>query len=184
MTDHGISHARGKQFLYDEGLHVPLVIAGPGVDADRTRTDLVEHIDIAALSLGLAGIPIPDYMQGRSFKSICTTGDEPEDWKKEAYYRYWMHMAHHDNPAHYGIRTREYKLIFFYGLPLDAPGARPRATPAYWELYDLKKDPREMNNIYGDPEYAEVVKKMRAALPKGAKPLSPVVRVKKDKKKK
>ena len=64
--------------------------------------------------------------------------------------------APHDNPAHYGIRTPEHKLIFFYGLPLDAPGARPEPTPAYWELYDLRKDPEEMNNVYGDPEYAEV----------------------------
>ena len=65
MTDHGISHARGKQFLYDEGIHVPLVIAGPGVEPGQTRTDLVEHIDIGPLSLGLAGIEVPGYMQGR-----------------------------------------------------------------------------------------------------------------------
>ena len=60
MTDHGISHARGKQFLYEEGLHVPLIIAGPGIEGGQVRRDLVEHIDIAALSLGLAGIPVPD----------------------------------------------------------------------------------------------------------------------------
>ena len=59
MTDHGISHARGKQFLYDEGLHVPLVIAGPGIAAGEVRDDLVEHIDITATSLALAGIEIP-----------------------------------------------------------------------------------------------------------------------------
>ena len=59
MTDHGISHARGKQFLYDEGLHVPLVIGGPGIEPGEVREDLVEHIDIAALSLGLARIEIP-----------------------------------------------------------------------------------------------------------------------------
>ena len=65
MTDHGISHARGKQFMYDEGLHVPLVISGPGIKAGTVREDLVEHIDIAALSLAAAGIPIPNYMQGK-----------------------------------------------------------------------------------------------------------------------
>ncbi|MEM9587430.1 MAG: sulfatase, partial [Planctomycetota bacterium] len=64
FTDHGISHARGKQFLYDEGTHIPLVICGPGVDAHQLRSDLVEHIDIAALSLAYAGIPIPRSMQG------------------------------------------------------------------------------------------------------------------------
>ena len=66
FTDHGISHARGKQFLYDEGTHIPLVISGPGVKADQKRTDLVEHIDVAALSLAAAGIDIPKKMQGQN----------------------------------------------------------------------------------------------------------------------
>lgn len=65
FTDHGISHARGKQFLYDEGTHIPLVIRGPGVNSGQTRTDLVQHIDIAALSLAAAGIDIPETMQGQ-----------------------------------------------------------------------------------------------------------------------
>jgi arylsulfatase A-like enzyme len=73
-------------------------------------------------------------------------------------------MAHHDNPAHYGIRTKGYKLIFFYGLPLDVRGAVKRPTTPYWELYDLRKDPHEMNNVYGDPAYAEVVGKLKAEL--------------------
>ncbi|XZE32564.1 sulfatase family protein [Pirellulaceae bacterium SH501] len=64
MTDHGISHARGKQFLYNEGTHVPLVIRGPGVAAGAIREDLVEHIDLAATSLRAAGIPLPGSMQG------------------------------------------------------------------------------------------------------------------------
>ena len=66
FTDHGLSHARGKQFLYDEGTHVPLVIRGPNVRAGRVRTDLVEHIDVAALSLAAAGISVPDWMQGQN----------------------------------------------------------------------------------------------------------------------
>ena len=66
FTDHGISHARGKQFLYDEGTHIPLVISGPGIPQGQSRHDLVESIDIAALSLVAAGIPIPDVMQGKN----------------------------------------------------------------------------------------------------------------------
>ena len=65
FTDHGISHARGKQFLYDEGTHIPLVVRGPLVQGDCVRADLVEHIDIAALSLGAAGLDVPDWMQGQ-----------------------------------------------------------------------------------------------------------------------
>lgn len=65
MTDHGISHARGKQFLYDEGTHIPLVVRGPGIAAGARRNDLVEHIDLAALSLAAAGIALPPAMQGQ-----------------------------------------------------------------------------------------------------------------------
>ncbi|MDZ4688347.1 MAG: sulfatase [Planctomycetaceae bacterium] len=66
MTDHGISHARGKQFLYDEGTHVPLVVRGPGIAKGAVRNDLVQHIDLAAISLAAAEIAIPKSMQGRN----------------------------------------------------------------------------------------------------------------------
>ncbi|MEQ1859190.1 MAG: sulfatase [Chthoniobacteraceae bacterium] len=65
MTDHGISHARGKQFLYDEGTHVPLVVRGRGIAKGKVRDDLVEHIDLAAISLGAAGVSLPKAMQAR-----------------------------------------------------------------------------------------------------------------------
>src|SRR5262245_36572065 len=65
MTDHGISHAREKQFLYDGGIHVPFIVRGPGVARGVTRDDLIEHIDMAAISLGLAGLEVPPWMQGR-----------------------------------------------------------------------------------------------------------------------
>ena len=66
MTDHGISHARGKQFLYNEGTHVPLIVRGPGIEKAKERLDLVEHIDVAAISLAAAGIEIPKAMQARN----------------------------------------------------------------------------------------------------------------------
>ncbi len=66
MTDHGISHARGKQFLYNEGTHVPVVVRGPGVAKGAVRDDLIEHIDLATLSLAAAGIPLPPTMYGRN----------------------------------------------------------------------------------------------------------------------
>ncbi|MCA9215803.1 MAG: DUF4976 domain-containing protein, partial [Planctomycetales bacterium] len=75
-----------------------------------------------------------------------------------------MHMAHHDNPAHYGVRTKTHKLIFFYGLPLDAKGAQPEPTSAHWELYDLQKDPHEMNNVYGQADYAHVTTELKSKL--------------------
>lgn len=66
ITDHGISHARGKQFLYNEGTHIPFIVRGPGIEKGRTRTDLIEHIDMAAISLAAAGIEIPKGMQARN----------------------------------------------------------------------------------------------------------------------
>ena len=123
----------------------------------------------------LAGGTVPEYMQGESFTSILETGMEPEGWKQETYYRYWMHMAHkHANPAHFGIRTKEYKLIFFYGIYYKDHGKQESfsgwgnrytyRTPPGWEFYDLKKDPFEMDNRYGDPAYASVVQDLKIRL--------------------
>jgi arylsulfatase A-like enzyme len=79
FTDHGISHARGKQFLYDEGTHIPLIIRGPGIPKGKKRNDLVEHIDMAALSLAAAGIKIPKMMEGTDIL-------DPDHQPKEAVY--------------------------------------------------------------------------------------------------
>jgi len=73
-------------------------------------------------------------------------------------------MAHHDNPAHYGVRTDRYKLIFFYGLALDAAGAVDVKTQPGWELYDLKEDPTESRNVYGKPEFADVTRQIKQQL--------------------
>lgn len=73
-------------------------------------------------------------------------------------------MAHHDNPAHYGIRTKDFKLIFFYGLPLDAPGALQQPTQPGWESYDLRNDPHETKNIYADPAHAATVRGLKTRL--------------------
>ena len=66
LTDHGISQARGKQFLYEEGIHIPFVAWGPGIPAGTIREDFIAHIDLGATSLHLAGIDVPDWMQGRA----------------------------------------------------------------------------------------------------------------------
>lgn len=110
--------------------------------------------------LAFAGVKTPGYMEGKSFKSICETGKEPNGWKQAAYYRYWMHMAHHDNPGHLGIRTKQYKLIYYYGA--DYTGSKQ--TPPAWELYNLENDPHETVNHYHNPEYAPVVDKLKAQL--------------------
>ena len=75
-----------------------------------------------------------------------------------------MNYAHHDVPAHFGVRTRDFKLIFFYGLPLDAPGAKTADTQPGWELYDLRADPGESRNVYGDAAYADIANELKTEL--------------------
>lgn len=75
-----------------------------------------------------------------------------------------MPLAHFNIPAHYGVRTERYKLIYYYGEALGSRGAIDHSTPPEWELFDLEKDPHEMRNIYADPAYAEVVVELKAEL--------------------
>jgi arylsulfatase A-like enzyme len=153
-----------KRWMYEESLRMPLLVRYPRLINPGSRSSaIVNNTDFAPTLLDLAGMKTPDYMQGRSFVPILR-GTTPPGWRSATYYRYWMHMMHHDNPAHYGIRTGDFKLIFFYGLPLNAPGAVNKPTQPGWELYDLRKDPHEMNNVYGRPEYAEVARKLKQDL--------------------
>ncbi|MCF7847638.1 MAG: sulfatase [Kiritimatiellales bacterium] len=151
-----------KRWGYEEGMRMPFLVRYPKTIKAGSRSDaIVENVDYGPTMLAFAGVPTPSYMQGRSFKSIIETGKEPDDWKQAAYYRYWMHMAHHDNPAHIGMRTKRYKLLFFYGA---AEKSGTPDTPPGWELYDLKNDPAEMNNVYDNPEYASVVAKLKGEM--------------------
>ena len=184
MTDHGISHIRGKQFMYDEGLHVPLVIAGPGINGGQVREDLVEHIDIAAVSLAYAGIEIPRYMQAQN---IMAEAYKPRKAVFAARDRCDETVEHLRS-----VRTHEYKYIrnYLYQRPHLQPNAykdgksimksfkeagvngklnkvqtsllnptRPRE-----ELYSLSNDPHEIRNLVDDPAYADVLKEMRKLL--------------------
>jgi arylsulfatase A-like enzyme len=150
-----------KRWMYEESMRMPFLVRYPGSIKAGTHTDaIIENVDFAPTMLAFAGVPTPDYMQGRSFKSICETGQEPKGWKQAAYYRYWMHMAHHDNPGHVGIRTKTHKLIFYYGANYQGQAQ----TPPGWELYNLKSDPHETINQYDNPEYAPLVKTLKRQL--------------------
>lgn len=154
-----------KRWMYEESLRVPFLVRYPGAVKAGTKVDaIINNTDFAPTLLDFAGVKTPESMQGRSFKSMLEGEPTPTDWRTATYYRYWMHMTHHDNPAHLGIRTKDYKLIYFYGDPLDAEGALKRKTPPHWELYDLKADPHEMANRINDPNYADVVKTLKAEL--------------------
>ena len=150
-----------KRWMYEESMRMPFLIRYPAKIKAGSRTDaVVGNVDYAPTILDFAGVKKPLYMQGHSFKSICETGNEPENWTNEAYYRYWMHMAHHDNPGHVGIRTKQFKLIYYYGA--DYQGINQ--TPPAWELYDMKRDPHELNNLYDDPSYRDKMKDLKKRL--------------------
>ncbi len=152
-----------KRWMYEEAMRMPFLVRYPKTIRAGSRTDaIVENVDYGPTMLAFAGVQTPEIMQGRSFKEICETGKEPAGWKQEAYYRYWMHMAHHDNPGHVGIRTKAHKLIFYYGC--DYKGQK--RTPPGWELYDLRYDPTEVVNQYDNPEYAKLARALKARLAK------------------
>ncbi|MBK3517508.1 sulfatase family protein [Carboxylicivirga marina] len=167
-----------KRWMYEESLRMPFLVRYPEMIKAGTRTDaIINNADFAPTIIDLAGGKAPEYMQGESFVDILPEGKEPEGWKQATYYRYWMHMAHkHSNPAHFGIRTKDYKLILFYGLDYMKRGKKPKGfshnpasmsafqTPLAWEFYDLKKDPKEMDNRYDDPAYADVISSLKQQL--------------------
>jgi len=170
-----------KRWMYEESMRMPFLVRYPKKIKAGSRVDaMVNNTDFAPTLINMGGGKTPDYMQGSSFDKILETGEEPEDWKKETYYRYWMHMAHnHNNPAHFGIRTKDYKLIFFYGRDYNTErnveaqewAHNPESmsyfnTPPAWEFYDLKNDSKEMDNLYGDENYADVISDLKIRLKK------------------
>jgi arylsulfatase A-like enzyme len=141
-----------KRFIYDESFKTPLLVRWPGrVPAGVTNTQMVQNLDFAPTFLEAAGIDVPADMQGESLMPLLK--GEGDNWKREAvYYHYYEYPAVHMVKRHYGIVTEEYKLAHFY-YDVDE-----------WELYDRLKDPGEMNNVYDDPAYAEVVAKLKKDL--------------------
>ncbi len=161
LGDHGWYD---KRFMYEESLRMPFLIRYPReVAPGGVNGDMILNVDFPATFLDCAGVDAPPSFQGRSFRSLLR-GETPADWQTSMYYRYWMHGAHHNVCAHYGVRTLRYKLIYYYGDPLGQEGAvGPKEQPE-WELFDLERDPCEMNNVYSDPAYAEVIASLKAEL--------------------
>lgn len=154
-----------KRWIFEEAFRMPFIARLPGRIPAGSATDaLCANIDFAPTLLDLAKLPVPSAMQGKSFLDILETGKQPKNWRESVYYRYWMHLNGHHIPGHFGVRTDRYKLIFFHGLPLGASGAVDKQTPAGWELYDLQNDPKETNNVYNNPEYNAVSKKLKVEL--------------------
>lgn len=161
LGDHGWYD---KRFMYEESLRMPLVIRYPEkINKGTILDEMVLNLDFAQTLLDAAGIKPPDFMQGKSFMPVLG-GNTPDDWRTSMYYRYWMHLAHHNVAAHYGIRTRKHKLIYYYGKALGTTGSIGEDTPVEWELFNLEKDPAEMINVYDNPEYFDIREELKKEL--------------------
>ena len=127
LGDHGYFD---KRFMYEESLRMPFLLRYPGVvKPGSVNRDMILNLDFAETFLDFAGAKPPAEMQGRSFRPILE-GHTPRDWRQSMYYRYWMHLADHGVPAHYGVRTKQWKLIYYYGKALGTSGAIDRDTDA------------------------------------------------------
>ncbi len=148
LGEHGWFDTR---WIYEESLHTPLVVRWPGVVKPGTEnTDLVSNLDFAETFLDIAGVPIPDDMQGKSLVPILK-GETPSDWRDSFYYHYYEFPGAHSVQRHYGLRTDRYTLAYFYEID-------------EWELYDNQKDPDQLKSVYDDPAYAPVVTELTAEL--------------------
>jgi arylsulfatase A-like enzyme len=141
-----------KRFMYDESFKTPLLIKWPNVIKPGTTEDeMVQNLDFAQTFLEVAGVTSPEDMQGKSLVTLLK--GEKEKWDRDAvYYHYYEYPAEHAVKRHYGIATKEYKLIHFY-YDVDV-----------WELYDREKDPQELHNVFNEPGYAQVVSEMKQKL--------------------
>jgi arylsulfatase A-like enzyme len=162
LGDHGWFD---KRLMYEESLRMPFLMRYPGhIAKGSVNRDMILNIDFAPTFLDYAGHKAPPSMQGRSFRG-SVEGHTPSNWRTAMYYRYWMHnTSDHHVPAHYGIRTERWKLIYYYGKPLGMKGAQPPDTPPEWELFDMKNDPREMHNLYHDPKFGHVINELKPQL--------------------
>ncbi|WP_323741187.1 sulfatase [Microbacterium sp. VKM Ac-2870] len=165
LGDHGWFD---KRLMFDQSLQMPMLIRWPAEIAAGSRCEaIITNVDFAATFLDVAGIDATEHLptqQGRSFRPLLR-GEHVDDWPEAAYYRYWEHDDPiHAAPAHYGIRTARYKLIYYYGAGLGVPGASEQIFEPEWELYDLHTDPEEMRNVADDPAYAAVKARLELQL--------------------
>lgn len=138
-----------KRWMFEQSLSMPFVIRWPGVVKSGIRTQtMIQNIDYAPTFLDIAGVTVPADIQGKSLVPVLKNeGRAPADWRSAIYYEYsgeWTHNV----AAHDGVRNDRYKLMRF-------------PDTDEWMLFDLKKDPDEMKNVFAEKEYVPVVEKMR-----------------------
>lgn len=141
-----------KRWMYEESFRTPMVMRYPGmIKAGTKNNDFILNLDLAPTLLSAAGLAVPPVMQGKSFLPLVTGTQAP--WRQEIYYHYYENGEHAVSP-HFGVKTKRYKLIRYY----------KRVNG--WELFDLEKDKREMNNLYGKKGYEKITSDLKKLLEK------------------
>jgi len=145
-----------KRLMDEITMSMPFLLRWPGKVKPGLRiAAMIQNIDYAPTFLDAAGLEVPGDMQGRSLIPLFG-GEIPDDWRKSLYYQYHQAGAY-NLPKIEGVRNDRYKLIRYFGHPKIKLGEQ-------WELFDLEKDPTEQKSVFDNPEYAGVVKTMRAEL--------------------
>ncbi len=148
--EHGLIDKRNA---YEESIRVPMLAWAPSLlEAGTTVEEVVANIDVAPTLLELAGLPVPDHMDGRSFLGLAAGNAEVEGWRESLLYEYYWEWNFPHTPTVFALREARFKLIQYHGI---------------WdtdELYDLVQDPSEQRNLIREPEYADVVSRMRREL--------------------
>ncbi|MFN8206713.1 MAG: sulfatase [Bacteroidales bacterium] len=143
-----------KRFMYEESMSTPFIVRWPGVTTGDECDAMVQNLDWAETLLDMAKIDIPRDMQGLSLTSLLRQ-EKNELNRDELYYHYYEFPLWHHVYPHLGIRTKDYKLMYFY-------------TINEWEFYDLKNDPNEMQNGMNNLVYKWEIESMKQRLVKAA----------------
>lgn len=168
-SDHGLMHGefglRGKIFLYDPSIRIPMVIYDPRLAGKKVdhSDEMVALVDIAPTLLDIAGVETPSVMQGESLIPLMT--GENVQWRQELFLENLMTIQNY--PRMEAVRTHEWKYIRYFdkkndGKYVDYIDASINGEqPIYEELYDLLNDPKETTNLIAMPKYAEIADTLR-----------------------
>ena len=155
MGDNGFAFGEhgliDKRTAYEESIRVPLLARCPDmIKAGTVINQMVLNTDIAPTILQLAGIKEPARMQGMSFAPLLK--NQPIKWRNKMFYEYYWENAFPQTPTQYAVRTDQYKFIRSQGVwDID-------------QLFDIQKDPYELNNLIRSPQYQDVAKELNKEL--------------------
>jgi arylsulfatase A-like enzyme len=146
-----------KRLMYEPSIRIPMMIRWPGrIRAGEVREEMVLNIDAPVTLLDIAGLPVPETAQGRSFLPLAR-GTPSADWRRDWLYEYYEYPVAENVRPHRGIRTERYKLIQFIAIPQFS-------QPEEFELYDLATDPDENHNLYGKTGFEPLTAQLKSRL--------------------